>query len=182
MKRSNETLIDFCYRLLQVGVFLSAVICFFSVCFERMVTEWKHFAVMFLTVVLFFAFRKLNKRQRIYTFLFMVSFLVIFFGATGREKFAEWIFAGNSLLWTAGLAVFVCALHLLSEKYFFLKISFVAALYALLLYALFTVFGLVFWHSLFDARAGDTLQLAVAQKYLSACRRESFHLCGKLYK
>lgn len=138
MKRSNETLIDFCYRLLQVGVFLSAVICFFSVCFERMGTVWKHFAVMFLTVVLFFAFRKLNKRQRIYTFLFMVSFLVIFFGATGREKFAEWIFAGNSLLWTAGLAVFVCALHLLSEKYFFLKISFVAVLYALLLYALFT--------------------------------------------
>lgn len=96
MKRSNETLIDFCYRLLQVGVFLSAVICFFSVCFERMVTEWKHFAVMFLTVVLFFAFRKLNKRQRIYTFLFMVSFLVIFFGATGREKFAEWILPGTA--------------------------------------------------------------------------------------
>lgn len=137
MKKSNETLIDFCYRLFHAGVFLSAFIFFCSVCFERMGTEWKRFAVMFLTAALFFAFRKLNKRQRIYIFLFIVPFLVIFFGVTGREKFTEWFFAVNSLLWTAVLTVFVCALHLLSEKYFSLKILFVAALYALLLYALF---------------------------------------------
>lgn len=138
MKKGNGTFIDFCYRLLGVSVFSSAVILFYSGFFGMAGAAWKHFAVMLLTVVLFFAVRKLNKRQRIYIFLFTVSFLVIFSGVTGREKLAEWIFAGNSLLWTAGLAVFVCVLHLLSEKYFFLKISFAAALSALLLYALFT--------------------------------------------
>lgn len=137
MKKSNETLIDFCYRLLHVGVFLSTLICFLSVFFEMTGTEWKHFAVMFLTVTLFFAVRKLNKRQQIYTFLFMVPFLVIFIGVTGREKFAEWILTTDGLIWTVVLTVFVCAFHLLSEKYFVLKISFVVVLYVLLLYLLF---------------------------------------------
>lgn len=137
MQKGNETRIDFWYRLLHAGVFLSAVICFFSACFGGMGAEWKQFAVMFLTAALFFIFRKWNTRQRIYTFLFMVLFLFILFGVTGREKMSEWVFDERTLLWTAVLTVLVCALHLLSEKYFLVKILFVAALYALLLYALF---------------------------------------------
>lgn len=137
MKKGNETLIDFCYRLLHVGVFLGAVICFFSVFFDRIDASWKHVAVMFLTIALFFAVRKLNKRQQIYTFLFMVLLLGILSFAAGREKLSEWILTGSSFLWIVILAVTVCALQLLSEKYFIVKFIFVVVLYALLLYALF---------------------------------------------
>lgn len=138
MKKGNGTLIDFFYRLLNASVFSSAVILLYSGFFGMPGAAWKHFAVMLMTLVLFLVLKELSKRQQIYTFLFIVLFFVIVSGVTGREKLAEWVFNGNSLLWTAVLAVLVCALHLLSEKYFFLKISFAAALSALLLYSLFT--------------------------------------------
>lgn len=137
MKKSGESLIDFCYRLLNVGIFLSTLICFFSAFFDMTGTVWKHFAVMFMTAALFFAVRKWNKRQQIYTILFMVSFLVIFFGVTGREKLAESFFVTDGFIWTVVLAVLACVLHLWSEKYFFLKISFLVVLYVILLCLLF---------------------------------------------
>lgn len=113
MKKGHEALIHFLYRLLNAGVFSSAVILCFPDFFRMTVVAGKHFIVLMSTIVLFLIVRDLNKRQQIYAILSMVLFFTILAGLTGREKLTEWIFAGSGFLWTFILAVLVCALHLL---------------------------------------------------------------------
>lgn len=137
MKKGHATLIHFLYRLFSVGVFSGAVILCFPDLIGMTVVTWKHFTVLLLTIILFLIVRDFNKRQQIYVFLLMALFLAILAGATGREKLTAWIFSGNGFLWTFILAVAACAMHLLFEKYTFLKIPCTVILCALLLYLLF---------------------------------------------
>ena len=137
MNKGHTALIHFLYRLLNAVVFSGAVILCFSDLLGMTVVTWKHFMALFLTIVLLFAIRDLNKRQQVYALLSMVLFLAVLAGVTGREKWTEWIFAGNGFLWTLLLAVTACALHLLCEKYSFLKIAIAAILCVLLLCLLF---------------------------------------------
>lgn len=137
MKKEHAVLIHFLYRLLNAGVFSSAVILCFPDFLGLTVVTGRHFTALLSTIALFLIVRDLNKRQQVYTLLSMALFLAILTGVTGREKLTEWIFAGNGLLWTSILAVAVCVLHLLLEKYYLLKIPFAAIVCALLLYLLF---------------------------------------------
>lgn len=137
MKKGHGALIHFLYRLLNAGVFSSAVILCFPDFFRMTVVTGRHFVVLLSTIVLFLIVRDLNKRQRIYAILSMALFFAILAGVTGREKLTEWFLAENGFLWTFILAVLVCTLHLLFEKYIFLKIPFAAVMCTVLLYLLF---------------------------------------------
>lgn len=137
MKKNNETLIELLYRLLCVSVSASAVILLYSDFFGTAGVTWKHFAVLFLTIVMFLSIKRLNKRKQIYAFLFIALSLTFLFCLAGREKLAEWVLARPVFLRVFALAVFVCVLHLLFEKYFFLQISFAVMMCILLLFSMF---------------------------------------------
>lgn len=137
MKNENGAIITFLYRLLHAGVFSSAVILYFSDLYGMAGVTWKHFAVLFLSCVLFFGIRELHKRQRIYAILIIVPFIALVSGVMGKEKPGAWIPAESAYLWTFVLAVFVCVLQLLFEKYFPLKAAFCVILCGMLLYSLF---------------------------------------------
>lgn len=137
MNKSNETLLDWLYRLFRVSVLASAAILLCSHFFGMSGVTGKHFAVLFLTIGLFLVVKKLNARQRVYALLSIVLFLAVLFGAIGGENVTEWIFAENSFLWVFVLAIAVCGLHLLFEKYFFLKRLFTVMMCVVLLYLLF---------------------------------------------
>lgn len=137
MKQGNGAIFTFSYRLLSASIFSSAVILFFSDFYGMGGVTWKHFAALLLVEVLFFGTKELPKRQRIYVVLVVVLFIALVFGVMGKEKPDEWFLTEGSFWWTLALSVSVCVLQLLSEKYFFLKISFLVVLYAILLYLLF---------------------------------------------
>lgn len=137
MNKGHAALIHFLYRLLNAVVFSGAVILCFSDFFGMTVVTGKHFMALLLMIVLLLVIRDLNKRQQVYALLSMALFLATLAGVTGREKWTEWVFAGNGFLWTLLLAVAACALQLLCEKYSFLKISCAAILCMLLLCLLF---------------------------------------------
>ena len=84
------------------------------------------------------AVRKWNKRQQAYALFGIVLLLFLLSGVAGREKFAKWFFGEKSFLWTVLLAVLVCALQLISEKRFFLKILSALVMGVLMLCSLFT--------------------------------------------
>lgn len=137
MKKSNERIIELLYRLLCVNVSAGAMLLLLSAFFVADDVTWKHFAVLFLTIGVFLAVKRLNRQQQIYAFLSIMLFLALLFGVAGRENFAGWVLASHGFLRVFVLGVFACVLQLLFEKYFFLQISFTVMMCILLLYSLF---------------------------------------------
>lgn len=137
MKKSNERIIELLYRLLCVNVSAGAILLLLSAFFVADDVTWKHFAVLFLTIGVFLAVKRLNRQQQIYAFLSIMLFLALLFGVAGRENFAGWVLARHGFLRVFVLGVFACVLQLLFEKYFFLQISFTVMMCILLLYSLF---------------------------------------------
>lgn len=133
MKRNHEALLLFLYRLLNTGVFSSAVILYFSDLFGKTGVTWKHVTVLLLTAAVFWSVRELDKRQRIHALLAMILFLVILSGMTGQETCKAWIYARSGFLWTIFFAVSAGVLEFLFEKYFPLKIATAAIVCALLI-------------------------------------------------
>lgn len=137
MEKGNGAIFTFIYRLLHASVFSSAVILYFSDLYGMDGVTWKHFTILFLAVALFFCVSKLQKRQRIYAIVLIVMSVVLVSFVMGKEKPDAWMSAKSSYLGTFVLAMSVCVLQLLFEKYFPLKAAFCVILCGMLLYSLF---------------------------------------------
>lgn len=137
MEKGNGAIFTFIYRLLHASVFSSAMILYFSDLYGVDGVTWKHFTILFLAVALFFCVSKLQKRQRIYAIVLIVMSVVLVSFVMGKEKPDAWMSAKSSYLGTFVLAMFVCLLQLLFEKYFPLKAVFCVILCGMLLYSLF---------------------------------------------
>lgn len=137
MEKGNGAIFTFIYRLLHASVFSSAMILYFSDLYGMDGVTWKHFTILFLAVALFFCVSKLQKRQRIYAIVLIVMSVVLVSFVMGKEKPDAWMSAKSSYLGTFVLAMSVCVLQLLFEKYFPLKAAFCVILCGMLLYSLF---------------------------------------------
>lgn len=137
MEKGNGAIFTFIYRLLHASVFSSAMILYFSDLYGMDGVTWKHFIVLFLSVALFFCVSKLQKRQRIYAIVLIVMSVVLMSFVMGKEKPDAWMSAKSGYLGTFVLAMSVCVLQLLFEKYFPLKAAFCVILCGMLLYSLF---------------------------------------------
>lgn len=137
MEKGNGAIFTFIYRLLHASVFSNAVILYFSDLYGMDGVTWKHFTILFLAVALFFCVSKLQKRQRIYAIVLIVMSVVLVSFVMGKEKPDAWMSAKSSYLGTFVLAMSVCVLQLLFEKYFPLKAAFCVILCGMLLYSLF---------------------------------------------
>ncbi|MCM1263868.1 MAG: transglutaminase domain-containing protein [Butyrivibrio sp.] len=138
MKKNSAALIDFLYRLLNVGVFACAVILCFSGLFEIADITWRHYIVLLFSIILFFLIKRLKVRQQIYILLLGSLILALLFMIIGREKCLNWILAQKDLMWTFVVAVAASVLQLFMEKRVVLKKTIVIILLVRLIYALFS--------------------------------------------